>query len=310
MEPICPESLSLLLMRYVSLSENGFAILDAHSVLLYHNAALADMLGFPGQSLAGRGFDEMMTAMFQSGSGPKIAAPTLQAWLDQVHSAHRSAPYRSFEVDLVDGRWLLLTEQLHPNGEVILQSADITAQKRVEAELKQAHFDLERLAMTDELTGVPNRRYFFQQLTAELVRTRRYRHPMCFAMLDLDHFKKVNDQHGHPAGDLVLRHFAGFVRAHLRSADVIGRLGGEEFAVLLPETAIDDALFVLRRIGQALAGERLDAVAPGFSYSFSGGVVALPAEAGADCQWLSASADRALYAAKNGGRNRVFAYAP
>jgi diguanylate cyclase (GGDEF)-like protein len=304
-----PEALSELLMRDIVLSENGIAVLDPGNVFLFHNQAFARMFGFGGQSMTGRNYDDMMTLLYQQGNGPRVEAPTLDAWLAHVHSRQRSAPFRSFEVDMVDGRWVLLSEQLHPDGEVVMLCTDITRQKHIELDLVKAHAALERLAHTDELTGMSNRRHFLQLLETELARARRYRHPLSLAMLDLDHFKRVNDGYGHPAGDEVLKHFAGFLHRQLRTIDVVGRLGGEEFAVLLPETRRDDAVFVLDRAVALLARETVELVAPGFRYTFSGGVATADTPAQAESQWLLASADHALYQSKTGGRNRVTPFA-
>lgn len=103
--------------------------------------------------------------------------------------------------------------------------------------MQVAYAELERLAMTDELTGVPNRRHFLAQLESERQRALRHRRQTSTAMLDLDHFKRVNDRLGHPAGDEVLKHFTELLRRHMRGEDVVGHLGGEEFALLMPETA-------------------------------------------------------------------------
>jgi diguanylate cyclase (GGDEF)-like protein len=310
MESMPSEALSNLLMHQFRVSETGIAALDAHNVFLFNNAAFADMFGFSGQSMQGLSHDDMMAWVFQNRVGPIIGCPTLEGWLAHVQSRLRSATFRRFEVDLHDGRWLLVTEQVHPTGELMMLCSDITQQKKVEFALKQTQSDLERLALTDELTAIPNRRHFLQQLGQEFTRARRHGHPLCLAMLDLDHFKRVNDRFGHLGGDEVLKHFATFLRQQLRSGDILGRLGGEEFAILLPETQIEDALCVLRRIGTELGAQRMDLVAPGFAYTFSGGIVEMPDDTGIDYSWMLASADKALYDAKSSGRNRITPFVP
>jgi diguanylate cyclase (GGDEF)-like protein/PAS domain S-box-containing protein len=174
--------------------------------------------------------------------------------------------------------------------------------------VKNMQADLERMAMTDELTSVPNRRFFLQQLEQEIERSRRYHRPMCLAMLDLDHFKQVNDRFGHAGGDEVLKHFSRFIRSRLRTGDLLGRLGGEEFAILLPETGVNSALFVLQRIRESLAQQALDHIAPDFHYTFSGGIASLPDDANLTATTLLANADHALYQAKENGRNQIFIF--
>ncbi len=174
--------------------------------------------------------------------------------------------------------------------------------------VKNMQADLERMAMTDELTSVPNRRFFLQQLEQELQRSRRYHRPMCLAMLDLDFFKQVNDRFGHSGGDEVLKHFSSFLRTQLRTGDVLGRLGGEEFAILLPETNIKNALFVLHRIRESLQQQTLDQVSPHFHYTFSGGIAALPDDDSVSATVLLANADHALYQAKENGRNQILPF--
>ena len=310
MQELPSAALSQLLLRDALLSENGIAVLDANDHVIFHNPAFAIQFGFSGESLLGNNYLQLMERVFRQGNGAHRDGLPLASWLDQIQRQHRSTRFRSFELELADGHWLTLSEQLHDGGELVMQASDITHHKQTELELMQAQSDLERLAHTDDLTGIPNRRYFLQLLEAELVRTRRYRHPLCLAMLDLDHFKRVNDSHGHAAGDQVLRHFTQFLRAHLRAVDVVGRLGGEEFAILLPETGLESALFVLRRTMALLAQSTLDEVEPGFQYTFSAGVVALDEPNDVDSSWLLASADTALYQAKNAGRNRVLAFEP
>lgn len=309
MDPSAPPALYELLVQSITLSQNGIAALDADDRFLFHNRAFADMFDLGSESMVGQTHQDFIRSMFVNQRGSKIAAPTLDAWMGYVYSRYRSEPFRSFEVDLKDGRWLLMTEQICPGGELIVLCSDISRQKTAEHALRQAHEDLERLALTDDLTGVPNRRNFLQQLEQEFSRSKRYQHPLCLAMLDLDHFKRVNDRFGHAMGDEVLKHFSQFLREHLRAADVVGRLGGEEFAVLLPETELDDALSVLHRIREALGLEHLDHFSPGFTYTFSGGVVQRPPlMKELECDELLAYADQALYQAKDAGRNQVLAY--
>ena len=303
-------SLSAILLRNADDSDNGIAMLDAGNIFLYHNQAFAQMFGFADDTMVGKHYDDMMIWAYTHRCGPLIEAASIEEWLCYVHTRQRSARFRSFEVDLIDGRWLLITEQVNADGEMVVMCTDITRQKQTEFELKHAHAELRRLALTDELTGIPNRRQLFPRFDVELERAERHGSPLCLAILDLDHFKHVNDRYGHAAGDAVLRHFADFLVRCLRAADVVGRLGGEEFAVLLPETGIEEALFVLRRVVEQLAEETVDAVAPGFAYAFSGGVAAAGQARPATAQRLLACADRALYQAKSGGRNRINAYVP
>lgn len=303
-----PMSLPSLMMQFIGLSENGIAVLSAENRFIYHNRACARMFGFDEHSLTGQSHDDFMRWMYVNQRGVRIDWPTLEAWLDHVRCRHRSEPFRSFEVDLVDGRWLLVSEQVYPRGEMVILCTDITLRKQTELALQKARDDLERLALTDELTGLPNRRNFLQQLEQELAKAERHDKALCLAMLDIDHFKQVNDRFGHAIGDEVLRHFAGFLRSQLRAGDVLGRLGGEEFGLLLPETGMADALSVLDRAISGLAGEYLPQVASDFRYGFSAGVVQLSWQGPVAADHLLACADEALYAAKHAGRNQARAY--
>ena len=175
---------------------------------------------------------------------------------------------------------------------------------RVAAE--SANSALEHLAATDPLTEALNRRAFLEMGQQELSRAVRYDRPLTLLALDVDHFKRINDRHGHDAGDAVLQAFCDIVRANLRDSDLFARLGGEEFAVLLPETAPENALKTAERLRQAVEGMRVSAQDEVVAVSVSIGVAALGPDA-ADVSQILNDADRALYAAKDGGRNRVVA---
>ena len=163
---------------------------------------------------------------------------------------------------------------------------------------------LETQAHTDPLTGLANRRHFFEVADAELARSRRYEAPLSLLMLDIDRFKEVNDAHGHRAGDRVLQKLAQTCLEVLRNVDVVGRVGGEEFAILLPETASEGALEVAERLRAAV--ESADVVREEgvpIRVTVSIGVAALAGDVNLDT--LMSQADDALYDAKHAGRNRV-----
>jgi len=161
---------------------------------------------------------------------------------------------------------------------------------------------LERLATVDALTDLPNHRAMQQVLELELERCRRYDLPCAVLFLDLDHFKALNDGHGHPVGDAALRAFGAVLRAHLRAVDTLGRWGGEEFVALLPQTGGAEAEALAERLRAAVATHAFTGA--GLHLTCSLGVATYPADA-ADRAGLVAAADAAMYAAKRLGRNQV-----
>lgn len=164
---------------------------------------------------------------------------------------------------------------------------------------------LEQASNTDALTGVSNRRHFMPILARERSRCRRFHHPLCLLMLDIDQFKRVNDTFGHPTGDQVIRKVAETCRSVSRGSDVVARLGGEEFAVLLPEASLAGALAYAERIREDV--EALAVTAPGHREArctVSIGVAASRPEDRTEEDLLQ-RADEALYRAKGTGRNRV-----
>jgi diguanylate cyclase (GGDEF)-like protein len=178
------------------------------------------------------------------------------------------------------------------------------ALKSANAALVVANQELTRLATIDALTEVYNRRYFLERADDEFARVRRYGGTFSVIMLDIDHFKRINDSHGHASGDVALKHVAGLANGVLRSMDYLGRLGGEEFAINLPETDAPGAQLVAERLRVAIETNpvRLDATSLTITSSFG---VATYAAADADFAALLNRADAALYRAKSGGRNRV-----
>lgn len=184
--------------------------------------------------------------------------------------------------------------------------ADHLKQKRdmLQAVVAERTAELTRLATTDSLTGIANRRHFIERGNQELERATRYKLPMALLLLDIDHFKQVNDSFGHPAGDKLLQVVAQACQSSARHVDLAGRLGGEEFALLMPETGAIAAHLAAERLRRAIAN-----IVPAQSgvllpVTASFGVATLnPRDTSLDT--LLARADAALYRAKHGGRNRV-----
>lgn len=167
---------------------------------------------------------------------------------------------------------------------------------------------LRRLATRDQLTGLLNRREFDRILTEEEERARRFGLPLALVMLDIDHFKSVNDTHGHPAGDSVLREVARRLGARFRTVDRVARFGGEEFALILVQTDRSAALEIARSVCSVVERDPIlvsDNIA--LNVTISAGVAALPVDA-KNGTGLIAAADKALYAAKTRGRNRAVSY--
>lgn len=172
------------------------------------------------------------------------------------------------------------------------------------AALREAHRQMRKLIDIDALTGAASRRNFVRQLETELRRAQRYQSNLCLLMLDIDHFKHVNDTHGHPVGDEVLREFVVLCKSALRSHDLLGRLGGEEFAVMLPHTDLEGACCVAEKLRRAVADAVIHTAKGDVSITVSIGVAISQANE-EDGTRLTVRADNALYAAKQSGRNRV-----
>ncbi len=168
---------------------------------------------------------------------------------------------------------------------------------------EQAEAELARLEVVDALTDVPNRRGFYQALTPWIALARRPGMPTALIILNLDQFKRVNDSYGHPAGDMVLKAMVDVCKKQLRDSDQMGRLGGAEFAILLPRTSLEDAAMVAERIRNAVAALPVKAEKAIINMTASLGVTVIRAEDSSVS--LFKRADEALQAAKQGGRNRV-----
>jgi len=295
------------LFQFLEAVPVGIFVLDSRARPYYvnHNA----------QHLLGKGIDPQ----FSTGK----LAETYQAYLsgtDQPYPGDRMPVMRALngervsiddmEIQRPDGRIALQVSSApiyDANGHIVYAVSafnDITQKRRDEAALRQ-------LAGTDELTGLYNRREIRRLLEAEIERCRRYQRFLSLIIIDVDHFKQVNDTYGHTAGDEVLRQIAGIVRSHIRSVDRAARYGGEELVILLPETSDSGAYKAAERIRKAIAAHTfIPEERSGNEYllpvrmTASIGVACFPTNATSGDALIEA-ADRALYTAKNQGRNQV-----
>jgi diguanylate cyclase (GGDEF)-like protein len=171
-------------------------------------------------------------------------------------------------------------------------------------DLQLAHDEAQRLARTDALTGLSNRRALFETAESVFAGTRRYNRPVSLVVIDLDHFKAINDRRGHAAGDEALRLVARVIGSTIRASDIAGRIGGEEFAIVLPETTAADAANLAERLRERIASHPAAHNGDAFALTASFGVAG-DSGGGVRFESLLARADAALYDAKAEGRNRV-----
>ena len=212
----------------------------------------------------------------------------------------RSAGAVSGVLEIVSSTELAFTA----NDGLVLQT--LANMVGVAAQNSRLYRQMEELAMVDELTGLLNRRNLVARLGAEWERCQRFKHHLGLVIVDIDHFKQVNDHHGHHSGDIALQSMAALIARAVRRVDCAGRLGGDEFLLILPETAQGGSMEVARRLGAA--SENL--VIPGrenqpIPLTLSVGVVSWPETPAAAATELLRAADEALYRAKASGRNRI-----
>jgi two-component system cell cycle response regulator len=199
-------------------------------------------------------------------------------------------------------------------AEILARCAAMLRIKHLQERLQEAQRKLEEQSITDGLTGLKNRRFFDERLQEEFKRAQRYGDSLSLIMIDLDHFKAVNDRHGHQAGDAVLREAAALMRQSIRDPDICARYGGEEFAVILPKTHMSGALAVAERIWRALGQKEYEvpvsaAAAEGkVKVTASVGLAFYPAKDISSGELLLRFADQALYQAKKAGRNTICLY--
>lgn len=299
--PAVTEVNALHLARLYERSPVAVALFDASDTVRYANPAHCSFFGL--ESIVNFTWADLMRRSFELGVGAVIQTKDFEAWLISTRSRRGKLPFRAFEVDLTDGRWFYMTETVDEQGWMLCVAFDITAMRVSERTLRQDRDGALRAALTDVLTGISNRAHVLQQLDLRLEQLRTQRQPCGLVILDLDYFKRVNDTYGHAGGDQVLKHFARLVGGTLRRDDGFGRLGGEEFMLLLPQV---EPAALEQAVGRVLSLVRQShplPQAPAFSYTCSAGLVML--DAAQDALGNMRNADIALYQAKARGRDQL-----
>ncbi|AJC81765.1 GGDEF domain-containing protein (plasmid) [Rhizobium etli bv. phaseoli str. IE4803] len=281
-------------------TETLIAVYDGDDRLQYANSAFRSAYFIePDETPL---WPDLMRRNFELNRGTVLRTDDFEAWLRSTQSRRGKIGYRAFETDLCDGRWLWMTEAVQSNGWMLCIASDITRLRAQGRTVRQDRDQAIKASYTDELTGVANRRFVMARVD-DMLAAARTGGSGCLAVFDIDNFKRINDRLGHHAGDLVLRDFAHRIHQNVRRNDCFGRVGGEEFLLVMPATAPEDALVMVERMLTVIRFSRPLADSPDFSYTCSAGIAAsLPTDTASE---LYRRADQALYDAKLSGRDRV-----
>jgi diguanylate cyclase (GGDEF)-like protein len=277
--------------------DHGVVVLDKERQVRFVNRAFRRFWRVPDEIAESR---QSFLKLMYHGRGTKayaVSADKLGDYVEKQLALIRIGDDRAFSIRLADGAVIQFRCKALPDGGRLLTYGNVS-------ELTKQADEIERLACVDGLTGLNNRRHFLALAQGEWSRFRRYGRPLALLMIDIDFFKSVNDQYGHDAGDEVLKAVTETLQKHKRSSDIGGRLGGEEFVLLLPEATLDSAVLAAERLRRVVAERAIPAAGTRLSVTISVGASASdPAMSGFD--ELSKQADVALYEAKRSGRNRV-----
>lgn len=294
------------------LSVDVLCVSTLEGEILAVNPSFLSSFGYTERELVGRSFRSL------------VYPDDLEATLVQVKNTASGSTTVLQETRGVTAsgeiRWFQWSARADPHrGRIYASGRDVTNQRgdrerlqkyadlleRTQRELKEALEELTRVANTDQLTGLMNRRAFEARGGDELSRSVRFRRPVSLVIFDIDHFKDINDEHGHPMGDVVLREVARRIETGRRQYDIVARWGGEEFIALLPDTRVADAQMVAERFALAVSARPILLGPIAVNVRVSGGIAFACGDELTTIHELVESADRALLRAKHNGRDRI-----
>ncbi|NLD54361.1 MAG: diguanylate cyclase [Burkholderiaceae bacterium] len=302
-----------LLLESVEVTSNPFAVYDSQDRLIAWNQAYEAVHALAFNELRHRANDRRL---HYADLVRVIAQKTMEPDKVEEHVRQRVEHHRRGDgigIDLLypGMGWFRVTKFRTRSGSIATFAVDINENKRREAELEQEikrrmalEEQLRQQANTDPLTGLANRAALLERGNSEFVRARRFGDDLAVMMMDADHFKQVNDVHGHGAGDEVLRRLARTAAGTVRNVDLVGRLGGEEFAIILVRTRAREAVACAERIRACIAALEFESPSGVFHITASFGVTQAMGDDPSFAAVLN-RADKALYQAKHDGRNQV-----
>ena len=277
---------------------DGLLVTDGNGKITFSNPEARSLLGYGENELAGSDMHDLLHVLADG-------TPCSRGDCNLLRVAQTGITYRGVEETFKCRNGTLLPVAVSASALVRKPgAAGIVVAFHDITERKKFQFELERRAQVDALTGLNNRRRFYELAEQEIVRARRYGKPVALMMVDADHFKAINDTHGHHIGDAVLQKLGAVCRQTMREIDIIGRLGGEEFAILLPEANAAQAQEAAERLCAAVAATAVPTQGESVFFTVSIGVTGLR-ETDHDATSILKRADAAMYEAKQAGRNRV-----
>ncbi|WP_077338687.1 sensor domain-containing diguanylate cyclase [Pseudocolwellia agarivorans] len=293
-----------ILVEALLLTKDGVGLFDLGDRLIFCNDLFGELFGLSASEALNKTFTELCFGCFNTNKGANIEADDFETWISNALLKRRSSNYRTFETDTVEGKHFIVTEQIAQEDFLYVYITDITEKKKNELRLKLMSQELEELATTDYLTGIRNRRYFYQMARAEFNRSKRKSTTLSLLILDLDKFKLINDNYGHKAGDIILQTVTQTISKLLRNYDIFARIGGEEFAILLPSTDAKLAYIIAERVRKSVELIEVTFEDTILTITTSIGMVESSEEITSFDQ-LVQTADKYLNQVKKQGRNKV-----
>ncbi|CAM4179538.1 sensor domain-containing diguanylate cyclase [Pseudoalteromonas maricaloris] len=296
--------LQSLLSGVLNKSDDAVAIVSNKSVLEFCNKAMAKLIGQPSSHITGRTLSNIFDPQTDDTFDDRIDGDELTEWFLGLSNGCE-LDYPEIEIDTLSGEFFRLRCFSLQDDAFVIYGDNITTTKAIHSELDHLRKELDFITKTDPLTGVASRRQLSDKIDSQIRLYERYRTPFSVILTDLDNFRVINERFGHEAGDIVLVHVSSLLSDMLRDTDLIARLGGEEFALVLPNTGLEGAILVAERARimieqasfQIAVGEEVDITSSFGVAEFGAG------ESGVES--IIRRADTMLLEAKSSGRNRV-----